>query len=169
MHNAHRNSDISPFWWYLQIEDIKEVCQMPAIRILPSDSILAKWRVEEELTLKQIQSRLRDTGVEVSIGAIASALSRAGLTNRKRYEEEIPWEPIKVEHNKAYPLFMLRLLGRRRAGHDLSPEDSERLDSWLDRLEGEDAVVLYVYDSPDGFYYVPRLPDDNPDIPVRLQ
>lgn len=141
---------------------------MPAIRILPSDSILAKWRVEEGLTLRQIQSRIRDTGVEVSVGSIASALSRAGLTDRKRYEEEIPWNPIKIEHNKHYALVMLRLLGRRRAGNDMSQEDSDRLDSWLDKLEEQQATVTYVYDSPDGFYYVPRLPEDNPDIPVRL-
>lgn len=39
-----------------------------------------------------------------------------------------------------------------------------QLDSWLQRLADNDAVVAYVYESPDGFYYVPREPGDGDGI-----
>lgn len=137
-------------------------------RLLPSDSILASWR-EEGLTLRQIQERIRETtGNTVSIGSIGAALSRAGLTNRVRYDDVIPWSPIKAEHNNHYAVAMLRALARRRAGLTLTRDQIDRLDTWLRRLDLEQAVVAYRYDSPDGFYYVHRNPGDPVDIPIRL-
>jgi hypothetical protein len=133
---------------------------MAAPRILPSDATLGKWRAEG-LTLKQIVQRIEDeTGAVVSVGSVASALSRAGLTNRLRYEEHIPWDPVKIEHNKAYPLVMLRLLAKKDANEPLTDDQESRLKSWLARMDEEDAVVLYKYDSEDGFYYVRRKPSD---------
>lgn len=133
---------------------------MAAPRLLPSDATLAKWRTEG-LTLKQIAERIeREQGIVVSIGSVASALSRAGLTARVRYPEHIPWTPIKVAHNKAYPLSMLRLLAKRDHGERLTADQEKRLQAWLERLRQEDAVVLYKYDSEHGFYYVRRKPED---------
>jgi|LauGreDrversion4_2_1035121.scaffolds.fasta_scaffold240526_1 hypothetical protein len=133
---------------------------MAAPRLLPSDSTLAKWRAEG-LTMKQMAQRIKaETGVDVSVSSIGAALSRAGLTNRVRYDDHIPWNPIKTEHNKSYPLSMLRLLARRDGGMDLSQDQDARLDAWLERMDSEDAVVLYRYDSEDGFYYVKRKPSD---------
>lgn len=138
-------------------------------RYLPSDSILRRWRIDEGLTLKQIAERVKEQeGHAVSVGSVASALSRAGITSRVRYDDVIPWSPVKVEHNKEYALVMLRLLARRRQGNELSEEESARLDSWLQKLKDEDAVVTYVYDSEWGFYYVKRKPEDPADIPVRM-
>lgn len=71
---------------------------------------------------------------------------------------------MKVEHIKAYPARMLRLLGRREAGEDVGEEASRRLDNWLDLLEEREAVVAYDPDSDQGFIYVRREPDD-PDMP----
>lgn len=133
---------------------------MSAPRKLPSDSTLAKWRAQG-LTLKQIAEKSEaETGISVSVGAVASALSRAGYTARVRYDEHIPWNPIATRHNKHYALTMLRLLARRDNGQELTEDQESRLDSWLSRLEEEDAVVLYKYDSEDGFYYVKRKPSD---------
>lgn len=133
---------------------------MAAPRLLPSDSTLAKWRAQG-MTLKEIVARIKDeSGVTVSVSSVGAALSRAGLTQRIRYDDHIPWNPIKVEHNKAYPLVMLRLLARRENGLALTDDQEARLDAWLDRMDEEDAVVLYKYDSEDGFYYVKRKPSD---------
>ena len=133
---------------------------MAAPRLLPSDATLARWRTEG-LTLKQIAERIeREQGIVVSIGSVASALSRAGLTSRVRYPEHIPWTPIKVAHNKAYPLSMLRLLAKRDYGERLTADQEKRLQAWTERLRQEDAVVLYKYDSEHGFYYVRRRPED---------
>lgn len=133
---------------------------MAAPRKLPSDSTLAKWRTQG-LTLKQIAEKSEaETGLPVSIGSVASALSRAGITARVRYEDHIPWNPIATRHNKHYALTMLRLLARRESGRDISEDQEARLESWLTRLEEEDAVVTYKYESEDGFYYVKRKPSD---------
>lgn len=142
---------------------------MAAPRYLPSDSILRRWRVDEGLTLKEIAERVKQTeGYEVSVGSVASALSRAGITSRVRYDEVIPWTPIRTGHNKEYALTMLRLLARRRNGDTLTAKDQSRLDGWLAKLEEENAVVTYVYDSEYGFYYVKRKPSDPVDIPIRM-
>lgn len=142
---------------------------MSAPRYLPSDSTLRKWRIDEGLTLKQIAQRVKDTeGYDVTVGSVASALSRAGIVNRKRYDDVIPWRRIKTAHNKEYALVMLRLLARRRNGDELDRDLNGRLDNWLFKLEESNAVVLYKYNSQDGFYYVPRRPEDPKDIPVRM-
>lgn len=129
---------------------------MPARRILPSDSILAKWR-EQGLTYRQIADRVYEqTGERVNPPTIGAALSRAGLTDRVRYDEALPWDKIMTKHNYHYAASMLRYYARRGRGLPLTAEQEERLDSWLERLKREKAIVVYRPDSPDGFYYVPR-------------
>lgn len=138
-------------------------------RTLPSDAILRKWRIDEGLSLKEILDRIKEAeGCEVPLGTLASALSRAGITERVRYEEFIPWTPIKLEHNQAYPLVMLRLLARREHGLPEKVQDKKKLDAWLRRLHEEEAVVTYRYDSEHGFYYVRRKDTDHPQIPIRM-
>ena len=111
--------------------------------------------------MKQMAARIKtETGIDVSVSSIGAALSRAGLTNRVRYDDHIPWNPIKTEHNKSYALSMLRLLARRDGGMDLTDDQEARLDAWLERMESEDAVVTYVYSSEHGFHYVKRKPSD---------
>lgn len=140
---------------------------MSAPRYVPSDSILAKWR-EEGLSLNEMVDRIeKETGHRVARSTVASALSRAGLTNRVRYTDEIPWPRIKVEHNRHYALTMLRYLARRNQGLPLDDNQEERLDSWLDRLDEENAVVTYREDSPDGFYYIPRKKSDGDGVVRR--
>ncbi len=137
---------------------------MAAPRYLPSDSILQNM-VERGMTHAQIAQHVtKETGVHVSRSTVSAALSRAGLTNRVRYTDTIPWSPIKTEHNHHYALTQLRIKARLDAGQDVPAEVVERYESWLARLRDNDAVVAYVYDSPDGFYYVPREAGDGDGI-----
>lgn len=133
---------------------------MAAPRYLPSDSILQRM-VERGMTHAQIAEQVsRETGVRISRSTVSAALSRAGLTNRVRYSDTIPWSPIKTEHNHHYALTQLRVKARLDAGQPVADEVRARYESWEQRLRDNDAVVAYVYDSPDGFYYVPRRPED---------
>jgi len=132
---------------------------MGAPRFVPSDSILAKWKAEG-LSVNEMVARIKEQeGIEVSAGTVYSALSRAGLTEQIRYDDYIPWSPIRTDHVGHYALVMLRLAARRDAGQQLPEYRLRKLQAWEDRLRQDDAVVAYVYDSPDGFYYVPRRPN----------
>lgn len=122
--------------------------------------------VEQGLTHQQIAEVVsRQTGHRVSRSSVSGALHRANATQpAKRYPEEIPWT-VRDEHQTHYAARMLRLLGRRRRGIQNSAEADKRLDSWLRQLREAGAVVTYVPDTPDGFYYTYGEPDEN-GIPV---
>lgn len=133
---------------------------MAAPRYLPSDSMLQKY-VDRGMTHQEIADLIaKESGVPIARSTVSAALSRAGLTNRVRYDEVIPWKRIKVEHNHHYALTMLRLEARLRNGSKLTEEQAKRLDSWKQRLNDEEAVVIYLENSDDGFYYVKRKPSD---------
>lgn len=108
-------------------------------------------------------------GFKVSRGSVASALSRAGKTHQVRYETHLPWR-VRTPHATLRPAAMLRLMARRDSGQPISPENAKALDSWLRRLKDEHAVVAYVPESEEGFFYVdgdpvngvPILPPDDP-------
>jgi len=134
---------------------------------MPSDSILERW-VDDGLTHQEMVDRIREQfDTTVSKSAVAAALSRAGLTNRVRYDTHIPWTPIRPDHARSYPLSMLRLMARRDAGLDLTEPQTARLDSWLERLQRENAVVDYQYDHADGFVYRRRKRGDLEHPPIR--
>lgn len=102
----------------------------------------------------------RETGHNVKRSTVSAAIHRAGLSGRaKKYENEIPWT-VKEDHLTHYAARMLRLLGRRNAGIQNSQEMDDRLDSWLDLLKREHAVVVYHRDLPDGFAYVDGEPNE---------
>lgn len=99
---------------------------------------------------------------------MSSAIHRAGLSGpAKLYTEEIPWQ-VREQHLTAYPARMLRLLGRRRSGVQNSAEMDARLDSWLAQLRQEHAVVAYVPETDQGWFYVDGEPDEN-GIPITLE
>ena len=128
-------------------------------RFVPSDATLKKW-LDEGLTHKQIQARIKEQdGVEVALGTISAAISRAGLTTMNRFDDLIP-RPVREDHQGAYPLVMLRLLGRRQQGETLTQDQANRLDSWTARLDAEDACVAYRHDTADGWVYVKRRKQD---------
>ena len=152
---------------------------MPARRKLPSESILAGW-VDAGLSHAEIVDRIReDFGEEVSRSSVSGALSRAGFATSRRYEEEIPWSPISVDHNGAYQLTMLRIGARIRHGKSVTKNERLRFEKWQRELHDKGLVVHYVYSSVPGFFYVKarpgvdtglvRIPDesDSPD-PLRV-
>lgn len=142
---------------------------MPAQRLVPDDRTLAAW-VAEGLTHAQIAQRILDTtGHRVARSTVSVALHRAGLAeDRPRFKDTIPWR-LRGTDLKAYPIRMLRLLGKRRAGMDLNAEENKRLDSWLRTMDEENAVVAYDPDVTPSIFYIDRQPNDPTDIPIHIQ
>lgn len=70
-------------------------------------------------------------------------------------EALIPWQ-VQERHGVAYPLAMLRVEARRRAGEPLRPIDLQRVISWKLSLDDRGVVVDYDPDTAEGFHYVPR-------------
>lgn len=145
-----------------------EGVEMPAPRLLPPTSDLARW-VDAGMTHAQIAEHIERTlNQKVSRSTVSAALSRAGLTrDGMRYREELPWR-VKGEHLTQYPARMLRLLGRRRSEVELTDEEDSRLDAWLDALDDKDIVVAYAPDDG-GFIYVEadEHGDGDNGIPIR--
>lgn len=108
----------------------------------------------------------REVGYPVSRSTISAALHRAGESaTAKKYPEELPWT-IHEQHQTHYAARMLRLLGRRRKGIRNTPEMDARLDSWLKQLTDHGAVVIYVPETEQGFFYILGDPDVE-GVPVR--
>lgn len=129
-------------------------------RVLPSDYILQRW-VEEGLTHKQIAQRIGEqTGYEPNRSSVSAALSKAGLTDRVRYDKFIPWSPISIDHNGHKYLQNLRVGARLDAGLKVSPESKQRFDNFVRNLTDANAIVVYLYDTDKGFYAVRREPDE---------
>lgn len=130
---------------------------MPARRYLPSDAKLAD--MAKTMTHAEIAEWVhRETGYKVGRSTVSAALSRAGLTDRVRYDKALPWPKIKAIHNGHYAAQMLRAGARLDAGLEVSEDLAARYHSWVQRLEEEDAVVHYDPETGDGFFYIKRRP-----------
>lgn len=139
-------------------------------QIVPDKNTMERW-ANEGLTHEQMVERIFElTGERVTRSTVSMAMSRYGLSKapRQRYREQLPWR-VEMQHIKAYPARMLRLLGRREHGLPLGPEQEKRLDTWLSLLAEQDAVVAYDPDSDQGFLYVRREPDDPINPPIRRE
>ena len=137
---------------------------MSARRKLPSESIMAGW-VENGMTHEEIAKRIsEDIGEPVSRTSVSGALSRAGYTKRLRYDDYIPWTPVSLKHNSAYQLTMLRIGARMHADHESAGKvtvgEKKRFNKWVKELQDKGLVVHYDYNTPDGFFYVPRRSQD---------
>lgn len=130
---------------------------MPAPRYLPSDAKLAE--MAKTMTHAEIAEWVFETtGYRVGRSTVSAALSRAGLTQRVRYDKALPWPKIKTVHNGHYAAQMLRAGARIDAGLEISEELEQRYRNWEARLKEEDAVVHYDPNTEDGFFYVKRRP-----------
>jgi len=128
---------------------------MAAPRYLPSDAKLSE--LARTMTHAQIAEYVyKTTGVKVGRSTVSAALSRAGLTNRIRYSDALPWDRIKIEHNGHYAAQMLRAGARIESDQKVSDDLSDRYESWKARLDAEDAVVHYDPNAGEGFFYVKR-------------
>jgi len=127
-------------------------------RLVPSDSVLEQWYVEEGLTQQQIVQRIWEQDrVRVARSTVAVALHRAGLTDRVRYEDMIPWR-VRVEHSSHNLVNILRAAGREARGLELTPAARTQLESFRRRQEEEDCVIAYVPDTAQGWFLVRRRP-----------
>lgn len=131
-------------------------------RRLPDNSVLQDLR-RQGWTYDQIAQRYG-----VSRGAVYLRLREANaVKERPDYSHLIPWT-VATKHDNAFPLLMLRNLGRRQSGAELPPVKARMLDKWLAEVKEADVVVCYHPDYPPnpasrdagGFYYSRRKPTD---------
>ena len=134
-------------------------------RYLPSISTLEHWvtPVEEGglgLTHQEIADRVyAETGVQVSRASVSSALSKAGLTRRIRYDDVIPWR-VKTIHSRHHLVNMLRLEGRQRRGGALTSDEERNLATFKRTMQEKHAVVAYLPDTEEGWWIVKARPQD---------
>lgn len=129
-------------------------------RVLPSNDTLAHW-VEDGLSIEEMRQRIKtETGQTVAASSISAAIGRAGLRQRVRYDDMIPWERIAVEHNTHFALNQLRTAARIKRGLPVDDRTRARHERWLEELEEANAIVAYDYNSIDGFYYAKRAPGE---------
>lgn len=117
------------------------------------------------MTHKQIAEWVRvQTGVPVATSTVSVALQRAGFAEpAKKYEKHLPWQ-IHSVHSHHYAARMLRVMARRDSGQQVAEANLQRLDSWLGTLKNMHAVVAYVPESEEGFFYVDGDPVDG--VPI---
>lgn len=129
--------------------------------LVPDKNTLIRW-TEEGLTHQAMADRVfEQTGQRISRTAISAAMQRFGLAKEgRRYKEAIPWR-VKVIHAKAYPVRMLRLMGRRAAGYELNEIETQALDRWLEMMDENKTIVAYDENSDLGFHYIDRKFKDN--------
>ena len=56
---------------------------------------------------------------------------------------------------------LLHLEARRRSGDGLSPDETERLEHWINEVHSLNAVVHYDPETLSGFFLLPRLAGDD--------
>jgi hypothetical protein len=110
--------------------------------------------------------RLLDTHTQTEVAAMFG-VSRAAVSSmvqrydiappKERYDDVIPWR-VKVVHQRAFPLRMLRLYARRLRGKHLDSREERYLDAFLDKLKEMNAVVGYDAALPEGFFYTDPRP-----------
>lgn len=146
---------------------------MPARQILPDKQTLQHWIEDEGLTHQQCADRIYElTGEKVGRSAISVAVHRYGLSKAgARYPDYIPWR-VSMYHIRAYPLRMLRLLGRRDTkGIDtLNEREQDMLNAWLTMLNTENAIVGYDPDDDQGVHYIDaKYKDHDGPAPIRIK
>ncbi|AOQ27079.1 immunity repressor [Streptomyces phage Brataylor] len=132
---------------------------MPARKIQDEGEVL-RWFEEGRTYDWMVEEYRRKYNIETVPSLWGNFRRRRGLPRRiVRDDDLIPWL-IKEEHRWLYPLAMLRVEARLRAGAKVSELELSRVTNWKQMLEEEGAVVHYDPDTEDGFFYVPRQPGD---------
>lgn len=133
---------------------------MPKRKIVDEGEVI-RWFEEGKTYQWMIDEYKRKYHIETVPSMWGNFRRRKGLERRiVRDDDLIPWF-VKEEHRWAYPLAMLRAEARRRAGKQLTETDAGRLESWKEMLEEESAVVHYDPETEEGFFYIPRQPEDD--------
>lgn len=134
---------------------------MPAPRKLPDNTTLRQLRAQGWL-LKHIADEY-----DVTEAAVWKALERAGFTEPKEtYLDLLPWD-IDPKHRSTAIAQRFRSITRQRRGTPLNPTEQHLLDTWLLAMEEHNVVLDYHPEAPPndasrlgGFFYTPRLPED---------
>ena len=135
-----------------------------ARRVPDADQLRAY--LDKGLTHAEIaEAWLKDSGISVSRSTISMAVARFNLTDHSprahiRHKDLIPWK-LEQEHVYKPEARLLRLEGRRRAGHQLRDDEIRWLENWKAELAAANAVVHYEPDTDEGFYWVDR---DDPEV-----
>lgn len=133
---------------------------MPASKIVDESEVI-RWFEEGRTYAWMVEEYRRKYNIETVPSLWGNFRRRRGLLRRiTRDDDLIPWH-VKVEHRWSYPLAMLRVEGRKRAGRELREEDQVRLESWHEMLKEQEASVHYDPDTEEGFFYVPAEPGDD--------
>ncbi|MEU6056997.1 hypothetical protein [Streptomyces sp. NPDC047097] len=132
---------------------------MPAKKIQDEGEVV-RW-FEAGWTYDEMSAEyLRKYKIETKPSMWGNFRYRKGLPRRiARDDELIPWA-MEKGHRQLYPVIMLRIEARMKAGMEV-PEDSlKRLEAWKKSLTENNAVVHYDPETEEGFFYVPREEQD---------
>jgi hypothetical protein len=141
---------------------------MPASKIVDETEVL-RWFAEGQTYEWMINEYLTKYNIETTVSLWANFRRRRNLEPRTNHDAElIPWT-VQERHRWAYPLQMLRIEGRVRAGGARpTGSDAARHHNFILRLRDRGEVITYLPDTPEGFHYIARDPSqDAPDALVR--
>lgn len=125
---------------------------------------IQRWFEEGKTYAWMAEEYGRKYNIQIAPTAFANLRRRRGWDRRiTRDDELIPWA-VKDEHRWAYPVVMLRVEARRRAGRPLREQDAVRIDPWKAELVQRGVVVHYDPETEDGFFYVPARPGVDLDL-----
>lgn len=117
---------------------------------------------QQEIADRVNEENRRILGVDyqaVTRSAVGVALHRAGEAGggRPRYSEELPWSPVRAEHQHDHLQTMLRVWARLNAGdQSISKRLLKEFESFKRRCDAHGAVVHY--DPVEGFVIVKARP-----------
>jgi hypothetical protein len=133
---------------------------MGASKIVDEQEVI-RW-FEDGKTYHEMQQIYLDKyNIETVPSMWGNFRRRRGLQRRiTRNDDLIPWH-VKTKHRWEYPIAMLRVEARRRAGKPIRDVDLDRIDSFLRKLKENNAVVHYDPDTEQGFFFVARTKGDD--------
>jgi hypothetical protein len=132
---------------------------LPASKIQNEQEVV-RWYEEGRTYQWMVDEYRRRYKIETTVAMFSNFRSRKNLDRRNIWDTDlIPWA-LNDEHRWHYAAMMLRLQARVNAGQELDQADADRLASWKAKLEEANAVVHYDPDTTEGFFYIPREPDD---------
>jgi len=124
------------------------------------ESEVRHWFEEGRTYRWMCDEYLRKYYIETVPSMFGNLRRRRGWARRiTRDDDLIPWL-VSEKHRWRYPLAMLRVEARRRAGREIRDVDLARLAPWKEGLTDGGLVVHYDPATEEGFFYVPARPED---------
>lgn len=129
---------------------------MAQIRRLPPDAEVVRLVCEDGVSTYELAGRYGVTRQAVQYclrkNGVAAAPATAGTVKL-----DLPWT-VRVAHNMAHEIRMLRVLARIEAGLLVREDERSQAEGWATRVREAGQVVSYHPDM--GFQLVPRQPGD---------